>query len=152
MPRRRWERRRKPKLWFVLELMDDERTDPSMYYSTEGLVRSSQALSRMNKNFCQRVRFCFRPGTWTLNSLIHLMCIIFHNQLRSFLFRTIKGIMSEPLRFYPLWCYDCLMLTRIPWTPRRRWLLWEVWCVAELLNATVVCCRAIGSCTSTGRR
>ena len=26
------------------------------------LVRSSQALSRMNKNFCQRVRFCFCPG------------------------------------------------------------------------------------------
>ena len=28
-------KRRKPKLWFVLELMHDERTDPSMYPSTE---------------------------------------------------------------------------------------------------------------------
>ena len=37
--------------WFVLELVQDKQTDPSMYHSAEGLVRSSQALSR--------------PGTWT---------------------------------------------------------------------------------------
>ena len=59
VPRRK--RRRKPKLWFVLELMHDERTDPSMYHSTEGLVCSSQALSWTNENIRLRVRF--RPGT-----------------------------------------------------------------------------------------
>ena len=53
MPRQR----RKPKLWFVLELMHDERADPSMYFSTEGLVRSSQALSRTNENENFRFRF-----------------------------------------------------------------------------------------------
>ena len=51
------------KLWFVLELMHDEQTDPSMYHSTDGLVRSSQALSRTNENFRLRVRFRFRPAT-----------------------------------------------------------------------------------------
>ena len=35
MPGRRRKRRRTPKLWFVLELVHDERTDPSMYHSTE---------------------------------------------------------------------------------------------------------------------
>ena len=54
---------RNPKLGFVLELMIDERTDPSMYHSTEGLVCLSQALSRTNENFRLRVRF--RPGTRT---------------------------------------------------------------------------------------
>ena len=43
--------------------MRDERTDPSMHYSTKGLVRLSQALSRTNEIFCLRVRF--RPGTRT---------------------------------------------------------------------------------------
>ena len=61
MPRRTG----RPKLWFVLELTHDERTDPSMYHSTEGLVRSSQALPRTNKNFRLRARFGFRPGTLT---------------------------------------------------------------------------------------
>ena len=37
--------------------MHDERTDPSMYHSTEGLVRSSQALSRTNENENFRFRF-----------------------------------------------------------------------------------------------
>ena len=40
-----------------------ERTDPSMYHITRGLVCLSQALSRMNENFRLRVRFRFRPGT-----------------------------------------------------------------------------------------
>ena len=65
MPRRRRKRRRTPKLWFVLELVHDERTDPSMYHSTEGLVRSLQVLSRTNENFRLQVRFHFRPGTRT---------------------------------------------------------------------------------------
>ena len=65
MPRRRRKRKQKPKLWFVLGLINDERTDPSMYHSTEGLVRSLQVLSRTNKNFCLRVRFHFHPGTRT---------------------------------------------------------------------------------------
>ena len=56
---------RQPKLWFVLELMHGERTDLSVYHSTEGLVRSSQALSRTNENFRLCVRFRFRPGTRT---------------------------------------------------------------------------------------
>ena len=43
--------------------MRDERTDPSMYHSTEDLVRSSHALSRTKENFRLWVRFCFRPGT-----------------------------------------------------------------------------------------
>ena len=43
--------------------MHDERTDPSIYHSTEGLVRSSQALSRTNGNF--RLLSRFRHGTWT---------------------------------------------------------------------------------------
>ena len=43
--------------------MHDERTDPSMYHSTEGLVRSSQALSSTNGNFRLGVRF--HPGTRT---------------------------------------------------------------------------------------
>ena len=65
MPRRRWKRSQKPKLWFVLELMPDKRTDPLMYHSTKGLVCSLQALSRTNENFCLWVRFRFRPGTQT---------------------------------------------------------------------------------------
>ena len=51
----------KPKLWFILELMHDKQTDPSMYRSTEAFL--SQALSRTNENF--RLRVHFRPGTRT---------------------------------------------------------------------------------------
>ena len=43
--------------------MYDEQTDPLMYHFNEGLVRSSQALSRTNENFRLQVRFRFRPGT-----------------------------------------------------------------------------------------
>ena len=63
MPRRK--RKRKPRLWFFLELMRDRRINLSMYHSTEGLVRSLQVLSRTNENFRLRVRFHFRPGTRT---------------------------------------------------------------------------------------
>ena len=45
--------------------MNDAWTDPSMYQSTEGLVFSSEALSRTNENFRLWVHFRFRPGTWT---------------------------------------------------------------------------------------
>ena len=65
VPRRRRKRRQTPKLWFVLELVHDERTDPSMYHSTEGLVRSSQSLSWTNEKIRLRVRFRLRPGTRT---------------------------------------------------------------------------------------
>ena len=43
--------------------MHDKRTDPSKLHSTNGIVSSSQALSRTNENFRLRVRF--RPGTRT---------------------------------------------------------------------------------------
>ena len=39
IPRRRRKQRRKPKLWFVLELMHDEQTNPTMYGSTGPFVR-----------------------------------------------------------------------------------------------------------------
>ena len=65
VPRRKRKPRRKPRLWFFLELMPDRRINLSMYHSTEGLVRSSQVLSRTNENFRLRVRFHFRPGTRT---------------------------------------------------------------------------------------
>ena len=63
VPRRK--RRRKPRLWFFLELMRDRRINLSMYHSTEGLVCSLQVLSRTNENFRLRARFHFRPGTRT---------------------------------------------------------------------------------------
>ena len=46
---------RKPKLWFVLELMHDERTDPSMHHSTEGLVHRLN--SEQTKTFVFRFVF-----------------------------------------------------------------------------------------------
>ena len=75
-------RRQKSKLSFVLELLHDKRTDPSMYHSTEGLVCSSKALFRTNENVRLRVRFRFRPGTWTVGQakFILVKCLKLHRE------------------------------------------------------------------------
>ena len=65
------EKRKRRKLWFVLELMRHERTDPSMYQSTEGVVRLSQTLSRRKENLSLRDRF--RPGTRTAHRIRRML-------------------------------------------------------------------------------
>ena len=54
---------KKPKVWFVLEIMRDERTNLLMQSITKSLVCLSLVLSRTNQNFCLWVHFRFRLGT-----------------------------------------------------------------------------------------
>ena len=62
-------RKRKPKLWFVLELMHDKQTDPSMSLSTyKAWFVCHKALSKTNENCRLRVRF--RPGSRTAHNCL----------------------------------------------------------------------------------
>ena len=74
--------------------MHDERIDPSMYYSTEGLVHSSQALSRVNKNFRLRVRFRFRPGTRTAYKIMTRVYVVVDH-----IFFPVHGLFSMAIAF-----------------------------------------------------
>ena len=59
MPRRKRRRRRKPKLSFVLEVMHDERTDPSIYHSTEAWFVRHRLYPERTKTFVFGFVFVF---------------------------------------------------------------------------------------------